>query len=368
MAYLPDAFIDPLRVGAKQRTVEVLFSEPLLFAAHYATIADVVIWPKDIETVLAGVRSRYGAHDAVLGLIDTLRGQVPMALSADLARRMAEGLELHTVLDKRCETYTQLCTDTLQRILRHHEGFAIADDTSPGSRMALLAQLLEFSPAQTKVLAYALVYTVAPALQLFTRMFSDQRWSRPLFWQTLLDLEADALANALSAKGRLAGSGLLKAAEGIPKMSEFWVELLVKTDSCFETNLLQSLSLKDSPGGAARLPAEDREILLTLLACREAGINVLVHGKPSVDKQRLAYGLIQEAGGTAHTMAADIPERDQPAAVMVAQRLLARSPGRPILVIQKTQKVLTRVLPEAFAFLGLGDEDEEVRPLDERLA
>jgi hypothetical protein len=208
---------------------------------------------------------------------------------------------------------------------------------------------------------------VVPAVQLFTRMFSLQRWSRPQFWQTLLDLDADSMATALSSAGRLAGSGLLYATEGIPRMSEYWVELLVKTDTRFADSLLQPLGSKDSLGGAARLPTEDREILLALLGRRDTGINVLLHGKASVDKRRLAEGLIHAVGGSAHTLTADIPEKDQPAAVMVAQRLLADQPGPVVLVVEKAQAVLTRVLPEAFAFLGLTDEDEEARPQDERI-
>ena len=367
MAYLPEVFLGPLRVGSTLATLEVLFSEPLLFAAHYATVADVLRWPEDIEANLVHVRTRYGAHDAVLELIDTLRNQVPMALSADLARRMAEGMELHTALRQRHDTYRNACTECLKQHARSLRIEAHTEETTPSGRLAFLARLLAFTPAQTQVMAYALVYTVVPALQLFTRMFSLQRWSRPRFWQTLLDLDAENLAAALSATGRLAGSGLLYATEGIPRMSEFWMELLVKTDTRFEDSLLQPLAIKDSLSGAARLPDDDREILLALLAHRDTGINVLVHGKPSVDKQRLAHGLIQAVGASAYTLAADIPEKDKPAAVMVAQRLLVDYPGRVVLVVEKAQAVLTRVLPEVFAFLGLTDENEEARPLDERL-
>lgn len=367
MAALPEVFSGPLRIGATPATLPVLFAEPLLFAAHYATIAGIVEWPDHLEEPRHRIRTRYGAHDAVLELIDTLRGQVSMALSADLARHIAEGMELHTLLCQKPEVYRQLCADTLTAFDQHLACIPALDDTSPRGRLALLARLLDFSPAQTRVLGYALANTVVPALQLFTRLFSDQRWSRPVFWQTLLDLKADALAEALAAQGRLVGSGLLQAREGIPWLSDFWVEVLVKTDTRFEDHLLQPLAVRESPGGAARLPAEDREILLSLLACREVGINVLIHGKPSVDKLRLTHGLIQGVGGSAHTLAADIPEADQPAAAMVAQHLLARSPGRPVLVIEKTQAVLTRVLPEGFAFLGLSDADDAVRPLDERL-
>lgn len=367
MAYLPEVILGPLRVGNTPVTLAVLFSEPLLFAAHYATVADVLVWSEEIESTLAGIRTRYGAHDAVFDLIDTLRGQVPMALSADLARRMAEGMELHTALRQDQSPYRRACAESFMRHVARQAADVHSDETTLGGRLAQLARLLEFSPAQTKILAYALAYTAVPALQLFTRMFSEQRWSRPVFWRTLLDLEADALAGALSATGRLAGSGLLHATEGIPRMSEFWIELLVKTETRFEDSLLQVLESKGSPEGAARLPAEDREILQALLARREPGINVLIHGKASVDKRRLAEGLIQTIGGSAHTLAADIPERDQPSAVMVAQRLLARQPGRPVLVVEKSESALTRVLPDVFSFLGLSDEDDEVRPLDERL-
>lgn len=75
MANLPEVLLCPLRVGTEPVTLAVLFAEPLLFAAHYATIADMLEWPDEIEATLASVRTRYGAHDAVLDLIDTLRGQ-----------------------------------------------------------------------------------------------------------------------------------------------------------------------------------------------------------------------------------------------------------------------------------------------------
>ena len=359
--FLPEVFLGPLRVGATAATVDVLFGEPLLLAAHYATIADVVTWPKDTQATIDHVRKHYKAHDAVLGLIDTLRGQVKMALSAELARHVAEGLELHTELAASKETYREACQTSLDRLTELYVAAA------PAGRLAQLAELLGFSRPETQLMSSALTYSVAPALQLFTRMLSDQRWSRFLFWQTLLDLDAVDLTNALSTQGRLAGSGLLLSIEGIPRMSEFWVEFLLRTETSFDDGLLQPLVRKESPGGASRLPTEDRAILSTLLGRKETGINVLIHGKPAVDKKSLAWRLIQDAGSIPYTLVPDIPERDQPAAVMVAQHLLALRMGCPVLVVEKVQAVLTRVLPEGFAFFGLGDDDEDVRPLDERL-
>ena len=367
MTFFPEVFLGPLRVGANTATSDVLHQEPLLFAAHYAMVANLVTWPEELKATIDRVRKRYAAHDEVLALIDTLRGQVPMALSAELARRMAEGLELHNALVKCKDFYRTYCQSSLNAISQIVEMQSAEIDTTPSGRLLRLARLLGFSRPQTQLMIHALGYTVVPAMQLFTRMFSEQRWSRPLLWQTLLDLSADELAAALATHGRLAGSGMLISTNGMPQMAEFWVELLVKTETSFEDGLLQPLVRKESPGGVSRLPADDWEILLRLLARKEIGVNVLVHGKPAVDKKSLAWRLIQEAGGTPFSLAADIPERDHPAAVMVAQCLLAKYPGRPMLVVEKTQSVLTRVLPEGFSFFGLVDDDEEVLPLDERL-
>jgi len=77
MIYLPEAFIGTLRIGCTSATADALFTEPLLFAAHYAAVNGVVTWPESIQSRITAIRDRYEAHDAVLDLIDTLRNQVP---------------------------------------------------------------------------------------------------------------------------------------------------------------------------------------------------------------------------------------------------------------------------------------------------
>ena len=365
----------PLRVGATSATLDLLFAEPLLFAAHYATVADSLRklgWPAEVNALLGRVGERYRAHDAVLELMDTLRGQLPMALSVDLARRMAEGMELHAELGATrdmCDMYRQQCAGVLDCVNLDVSGEQLehlGDDT-PAGRLALLCRVLDFSPAEARLLSLSFALTHVTALQLFTRLFCDMRNLRAPIWQALLDLDAAALTAVLAASGRLIGSGLLQTRDGIPRLSEFWAELLARTDADFAQCVVQPLAPRDSPGGAARLPEEDRDLLRTLLARNDSGINVLLYGKSAVDKARLAQALIADVGGTAHTLVPGIPEHDQPAAVLVGQRLLARRDGRPILVVEKAPAVLTRAPRAEFLFFGLGDEDEDVRPMDERL-
>ncbi|MBI5921293.1 MAG: hypothetical protein HY847_06540 [Betaproteobacteria bacterium] len=65
MAYLPEAFLGSLRIGATPATVEVLFEEPQLFVAHYATVADILDWPRGCRSgtrqgaFIAGVEEWY---------------------------------------------------------------------------------------------------------------------------------------------------------------------------------------------------------------------------------------------------------------------------------------------------------------------
>lgn len=145
------------------------------------------------------------------------------------------------------------------------------------------------------------------------------------------------------------------------------MELLVKTTLGFDEQIIQPLAAQETPAGTARLPAVDREILNSLLARREPGINVLLHGKASVDKLRLARNLVGEAQGTAYGLAPEIPPEERAAALMLAQGLLARYPDTPILVVEKAAAVLTRSTPQSLVFFGLAEDDEEPRRLDERL-
>lgn len=369
MNLLPDLITGPLRLGSQPATLEILLGEPLLFAAHYATVERFIELPEELDAVLAAIRERYRAHDEVLRLMDTLRGQVSMPLSIELTRNMAEGMELHGHIRLKPERWQALCRTslaTLERVLDRQSDIDAVELTLVG-RLQRLTRLMEFSVAETRLLGFALGLTLSPALQCFTRLFVGQRRTRNALWQTLLDLPLAEINAALAIRGRLAGSGLLQEKEGIPHLAEFWTELLVKTALGFDEQLVQPLSAKETPEGAGRLPAVDREILCALLVRREPGINVLLHGRATVDKLGLARELVTGVEGTAYGLAPEVPDSDRPAAVLVAQRLLSRYAGTPILVVEKAATVLSRQPPEGLMFFGLADVDEEARPLDERL-
>lgn len=373
MSLLARAMIAPLRAGSDARSLDLLCADPLLFAAHYAVVCSRiprVAWPDDIAERLRLVGERYQAHDAVLSLMDTLRGQLPIALSVDLARRLAEGLELHTLLKDRYTLYQSCCQQGLERMNgfgSDEEDAGPVDEDTPAGRLATFCRVMDFSVAERRLLGFTLVIGVSPPMQLFVRLLNERHTVRAVVWQAILDLEARELKRVIAPTGALITAGLLKNREGLPRVSDFWGDFLMRSEGNLVADLVHVLEPKETPGGAARLPSEDRDILKRLLAQSAPGINVLLYGKAGIDKLRLARTLIDAVEGTAYTLAADIPEEDHAAAILVGQRLLRQHTDRPILVVEKAPAILSRAPRAELLFFGIGEDDDAARPLDERL-
>ncbi len=363
---MSEFLLPALRVGAQPELVRPLMREPLLFAAHYAVVAALLNWPHDVADIQNTVYRRYQRHDKILGLINQLREQVPMALSAELAVRLAEGLEVHRRYRFHPDDYIALCRRG-REVLELPSERPVPGIQSVVGRMALLAGCLDCTPVEHQLLTHAVAHALLPAQPLLTHLFMQQPALRQTYWLTALDTRVEALRQARSPESALIGGGLLRAGQGVPVLGTFWIELLLKEGEALATALIQPMLQKGSPDGVARLPDSDRQLIVRLLQTPGQGHNVLLYGKPGVDKQSLAYQLICAAGSVPFVLAPDIPESDLPAAVIVAQRLLATLSGS-VLVVTQPAAVLTRQLPD-FAFLfGAGaDSDSEAKPLDQRI-
>lgn len=362
---LHELYLAALRVGADPVLAKTMMGEPLLFAAHYAIIVPLIDWPAGIKKEQEAVERRYQRHDKVLALINSLREQVPIALSADLAVKVAEGLEIHRHFRWQLADYNRLCARSMDAVKIESDIAASSSKHSVAGRLSMLTRCMDFDPVEHGLLAYALSYSIVPSLQLLTRLFMQQPSIRQSYWCAALAATSPDIAKVLSPQGRLIGSGMIRSACGIPMLSDFWVELLLKAGNPFADSLFRQMPAKVSPGGVARLHDDDQNILRALVQAQTPGANALLFGKPGVDKQSLAYKLICEADAVPFTLAPDIPDGDLPVAVIVAQRMLAEQTGS-VLVIQNAAAVLTRTLPDlSFLFGGVLNMDDEAKPLDE---
>jgi hypothetical protein len=392
--FLPELVTAPLRAGTSLSLVQALNSEQLLFAAHYATVNAFIDWPDVIEARIKAVRTRYESHDQVLKLMESLRGQIPMPVSADLAKRLAEGMEVFSDTQNVPNFYLDLCTTAWERYRKLEAMDNTDGEFDQRERLARFSSLLGLNPIEKRLLVHALLFSVIPAWEVFTRMMhQSSRW-RASFWTSMLAASETELGAALSSKGRLASSGVLVAERGLPILSNYWIEVILKKDTSFVEALLQPLQNKSNPDGVSRIPDEDAAILQSMLGSRESGINVLIYGKKGIDKRSIAWTSIQRAGGTPYALSADIPDRERPAAILLGNKLLAeksylsmdstvcdtptKAQGRagraeraagehPILVIDQAQSILTRSSSGFLSLFGLADDDEDAKLTDELL-
>jgi len=154
MPFLPDAFTAPLRLLTSDAVAEKILAAPLLFAAHYANVNAAIAWPDKAAEVRQAVRERYQRHNEVLALLEKFRGQLPIMPTAELAKRLAEGLELHHAISP--QDYRRLCAAQLASLVDLEEGSREAGDLTAGARTKELSSLLGFTPAQKRLLAFAL--------------------------------------------------------------------------------------------------------------------------------------------------------------------------------------------------------------------
>lgn len=391
--FLPELVTAPLRAGASAVLSNALINEQLLFASHYATLADLIDWPAEIQERIQRVRIRYESHQALLKLLESLRTQVPMPLSADLAIKLAEGMEIHLEQHKNPAFYRDTCRKEWERYKPLESNVNRDEEEDPSSRLHRLANLLGLTPVERRLLIHALLFSIIPAWEVFTRLMHQHRRWRSAFWTTMLDVSETELASALSKNSKLASSGILATDNGLPTLSNFWTDLIIKRESSFLQALIQPMTHKASPDGVSRLPEEDWEILGAILKQKTTGISVLIYGKSGVDKRDLARKLVDSVDGAAFSLSGDIPEKDQPAAIMLANAVLAEkfypavtgrrkahkprfkiaadslSFARPVLVIDRAPSVLTRTASGLLALFGLNDDegDDGAKPIDEQL-
>lgn len=370
---LAEADLWALRIGADLYLSQVLELDSMLFASHYACLRDAVPWPDALKHIQRSVQARYSSPEDLLNLVKQLR---PHGIEHVPAQALAvlEGIEIHKHLQAHgsFEEYRRLCHEALEQTESLAVRMGSAMRTSCRTRE--LAQLMGLSAVETMLLLFALSYSLIGALQLLTENFMQLRTWRRRFWQVVLAASGPDLDMALSARGRLCGSGLLVFGKDakVARLADFWTDLLIKDEGTLEEGVLKPMPRQDSPGGVSRMAAEDHELLASLLTRPkkgEKGVNVLIYGKPAVDKKSLLWRLFQQVECTPYVLSAeDTPERSLPSAVMVAQQLLAAKGERSVLVVERTASVLTRVLPEGLLFFGLADsEDQTARPMDERL-
>lgn len=372
MRMFKKANLAPLKLVNQPECFDILLREPLLFAAHYAILLENDArpkWPEFIALKITEIIDRYQAHDAVLELMESLRGEIPTTLTVSLARSLAEGLEIHPLLQSYRDLYQAHCNEQFPFEESDFDEIAeLLGDGSQLGRLKSVCRLLELTLSESKLMSYCFVLSVNPVLELFTELFCKLRTSKFTFWQTLLDLDHVGMSSVFGSQSTLISSGLLETKRQHPVLSDFWRDHLLKTADALHVGLLEPLDTAVSAGSVGRLPEEDREILQALLVRKDLGINILLFGKSGLDKLRLACHLVDEVGAKAYTLSNQIPPAEQPAALKISQQILARMPGSPVLVIDHAHRLLSGTHYREYRLFGLDEDSEDSPAVDKLLA
>lgn len=214
----------------------------------------------------------------------------------------------------------------IQRRLKALTRCGVVREIDVFANTARLAEALELKPAEAEVLSFAVVLAndeqlgevVKPLLEREVRCFG--RFAKVL--ASILTLDADEVRQALSAKGMLARSGLVRyqpdtsLGNGGPFEIPEYIRLLLQSASEDSGDIL-SLLLPRAPNPT--LTREDfrhmdreaallSEYLKNCLATKRKGVNVLLHGDPGKGKTELSRVLGREVADRVFEVA--IKDRD----------------------------------------------------------
>ncbi len=210
---------------------------------------------------------------------------------ATVARRVLAGAD--------ADTAPLLCR------LRDRLTLLEADAVMPQALRANIGSLSEvfgFSPLERQILEWAVLQQTDPLLQAFAAALGDRDTeSLQQVMAAMLGADPQAIAAALSARGRLQRSGLLEVREGPTRLSwhlTLWSGELARDLATPGVDPLSVLRETIVPSPAPTLSLADYAHLGSLLdvavhhlrqalAHREAGVNILLYGPPGTGKTEL---------------------------------------------------------------------------------
>jgi len=264
-----------------------------LLARWLLELAMMLEWYKPVAT------RRYGSYPQVLNDDDfcLLSGlEQPLNDDADTTVKSRTPSQWKSIFKRQLDTFRKAKTDTSLPLFQN---------------ISLLSEMLKLSQAEQMLLAFSTAMAMFP---LFRSAISSQNvgTSNQLFHRMLAQLSGlkeEAFHAATSEHGVLITSGLVKIANGVKDL-EAKAELLKgvvnamlsphsstkELIDCFlKRATAPTLTLENFPHLAA-----DTEVLLAYLQNavndNEAGVNILLHGKPGVGKSEYVQVLAAKLG------------------------------------------------------------------------
>jgi hypothetical protein len=363
-----------LRIAASQEMSLYLALDPVAFAGWYAMVTDALSWPDDVQRIQQAARSRTLSLERTLKLLAQVDFTFSGRTSAEHARRVLEGYDVHRWVQLNRDAFTALAKSALERAILAAR-LAPEDDTplqAFAGRIGALGRVLGLSDLERSILTFAFLCGASEELRGVFERLASNRWVAERLWTTIFETSRERLAAAVGPRSKLRLSGLLETTgrnAQLVAVSQFWIELVASDE--LEAAILEPLPEKAEPGMPARLSDEDMALAVSILKnAREPGVNLLLYGPAALEKRRLTHAIARQAGRKLWRVRRmeDAHHRDLATLTYVAQRVLANHDPAGVLVIEHPADVLRTQPSELLrALFGIEVTGEGMPAFDEHL-
>jgi hypothetical protein len=372
---VPQAAVWLLRLAVNPVLSRSLQNDPMAFSAWYATIGSVIEWPEEVIRLQEAERAKRFSLERMMKLLSQLNYVFSGRINAEHARLVLEGYAVHDWVNRHPREFMAVAEDTLRKVATLNFMETLLDETiSPfASRITELGHALQLSPLEQDILSFAFLTAVSSELRGIFEQLASDRWAARVLWTALFDTSSEELTKAMRPKSPLRLSGLLQVSwrAQFATVAHFWVDLLAGADSLTDA-LLEPLDGKTGSGRPARLLEEDLTLAINLLrnAQQETGINLLLYGDASLEKQDLLQLIVTECGRAPWRVRRfeEAPRDVLPSLTYVAFQVLAGKAPGALLVIERPSEVLQAAPSQFFRELfGIEISAEESLPFDQNL-
>lgn len=363
-----------LRLAAQPTVRQRMMRNPVLFAAWYAPIADIISWSKEVQSIQEAERKKKLSLERMSSLLSKVNYAVEGgSRDVDYMRRILEGVAVHPWAAENQEDFADLVDECLAKFESIYDELLSLDRTRFTARVRELADVLELDALGRDVLSFAIACSAS--VELHTLFGQLERSTTPLpaeVFSEMLKTSPAQLRGVLGSTSALHLSGLLRTEGRVnryPVVSPFWVRVLVEATEGLAAALAEPMKFRATSGVPARLPAEDLELAARVLTTERGakGVNLLLYGAANLDKQTVLRSLVKATGRTAYQLTRLEDAWGQTAAhAYIAQRALAKEQPDSLLVVDRPAEILDAQPSQFLASLfGLDLDRSDVAPFDE---
>ena len=369
---IPEAAKWLLRLATREPTAQRLQADSVIFSAWYAEIGSLITWPTEVQQIQDVQRKKRLTLERMTKLLSNVNYSLLGRSSAQHARRVLEGYEVHGWVVENNARFRFLVSESL----RYMEVLPTTGSNQArlqfAARIAELARVLKLSPLESAIFSLAVVITVSEEMSGLIERLSGDKVSATALWRVMFDASSAELAQAMRADSPLRLSGILESSRWPIKFAEIpstWVEILAAEDSLFDS-ILEPLPIQIGSGHPAKLIAEDFDFAVRLLRRPDAkGVNLLLYGPAALEKQELLQQVVKATGRTAYRVRRfdDASNHVLPSIAFTAFQLLAEKDPNSVLAIEHPSDVL-ETTPRLFRELfGFESDPERNVPFDKNL-